>query len=201
MKKQLLNKRLLFVVLSVALITMLSLTAFANVDKVKKAQSMVSQAELPRMYDTNGDKVFENLQVQMDLAKEGVKIPVMVMFNKQVNTKSELNTFMQGYEVKYQFQNIPAAVMELTKTEIELLAKMDFISHIEYDQPVHICMETANQWYGALRGDKWTRLGGNNVRAAREPVPTMEDLPDQRLLLPRHPYWRELRLWGWPGST
>ncbi|QOR36056.1 S8 family serine peptidase [Clostridium sp. 'deep sea'] len=151
MKKQLLNKRLLFVVLSVALITMLSLTAFANVDKVKKAQSMVSQAELPKMYDTNGDKVFENLQVQMDLAKEGVKIPVMVMFNKQVNTKSELNTFMQGYEVKYQFQNIPAAVMELTKTEIEVLAKMDFISHIEYDQPVHICMETANQWYGATK--------------------------------------------------
>jgi len=121
-------------------------------EKMKEFSIQKESKDIKMLYDNNKDKLVESLSVEMDKVKGDEKLAVIVVFKENVSmTKSndeDIKTLLSENKVKYEFENIPAVAMELTKDEIKELSKRDAVEHIEYDEEVVAFNDTADYWFG-----------------------------------------------------
>lgn len=125
--------------------------AFTEKNKVEKPKVKIQQKEVTKIYDSNKDKLFENLSKKMDKATDSEEIPVIVVFKEKLDfeKKNNVKKLIGNYITKHEYKNIPAIAMKLKKSQINKLSKLDIVDHIEYDEPVKASMDTANYWFGA----------------------------------------------------
>ncbi len=102
------------------------------------------------IYDTDGDKIFQNLNY---LLKTNEEVPVIVLL-KSAPTDALIDNLKEkigDFSLKYQYQIIPGFAGLLKREQILRLAKENSVAHIEYDAPVSILLGTASSWFGATK--------------------------------------------------
>lgn len=112
-----------------------------------------------RIYDQDGNKIFENLQERMSRLQTGEKIPVIVVFKERqggVVADRILNRI-----TAHKFVNIPAAAAALSRQEIEELAADPQVEHIQLDSKVKACMESARLFFGVQKVRTQFRFTGD----------------------------------------
>ncbi|WDV46696.1 S8 family serine peptidase [Clostridiaceae bacterium M8S5] len=150
------NKRFLSIVMCVLVIFALSSLGLANNEQ---------EREVVKLYDENGDKLTENLASAMEEAGADDLIPVIVVYKEDqmnvLDSNSEVAKLKADPKVKYDFENIPAVALELSKAEIEELKESNMIEGIEYDAEVKTCMDKANYWFGTEKARTDFGVDGN----------------------------------------
>jgi serine protease AprX len=109
-------------------------------------------SKLERIYDADGDRIFENLKDRMIRSKPDELIPVIVLYKEQTPTAgtfgARLNQIRSG-QVKYVYHNLPAVSVRMTSKQIEEAKKNDsWIEQIELDSRVRAAMNTARPSFG-----------------------------------------------------
>ncbi len=102
------------------------------------------------LYDSDGDKIFENLNY---LLKTEEAIPVIVLMKEAVSDAllDNLKAKVGDFYVKYRYSIIPGFAGILKREQILILAKEPSVSHIEYDSPVYAYLGTASSWFGVTK--------------------------------------------------
>ena len=157
--------------LSITLIVLLAMGAFTFA--YANSGPFTRSAEF-KQYDENKDKIFENLQYQMDKRDSNETLSTIVLFEKNFYRNAEFKSYIQEYTVKHQYNNIPAVVMELTKTEIQNLAKRDNVVHIEHNEKLSYFIDTAKESFGAAKAV--TDFGLDGDRDGNPNVYSKEDV-------------------------
>lgn len=105
-----------------------------------------------KMYDANGDKIFENLSARISTAKPDEKIPVIVLYREFTPTagtyRTRLQEFIPEKRPKNIYRNLPAVAVSLTPSEIKKILKDSWVDHIELDATARVSMATATHWFG-----------------------------------------------------
>lgn len=109
----------------------------------------IAQNLRERIYDQDGNKIFENLQDRMSRSQMGEKIPTIVLFKDGQAGIAADRILRQS--AAHKFVNIPAAAVALSRQEIEQLAADPQIEHIELDTKVKACMESARLYFGVQK--------------------------------------------------
>ncbi len=164
MKNVFKNKKLVVTLLCALLLVSIGSYGFANDAEVVtvKSKANMEVKEINKIYDENGDKLFENLENRMKSAKSNEKLPVTVVFTEKFDSvKSEVKEALGEYDTKYEYKNIPAATMRLNKEQINELSKLDVVQQIEYDEEVKAFMDTARYWYGTDKACSDFGVDGN----------------------------------------
>lgn len=144
--------RLTAVFLSVFLLCgSLALAAPGDLDRIKaKEKNQVSQSSELVIKKVPNSKLFSNLQERLKSAKAEEKMPVIITFSEKNQTKNKqvLQNRVASFSADMVYKNIPAIATKLTKKQIEAVASLPEVKQIEYDEPVHATMQTANHWSG-----------------------------------------------------
>lgn len=141
------------------------------------------QIEIPPtfnlLYDTNGDKIFENLNYLLKVEEE---IPVIVLLKEAPSDALllHLEEKIGGFSLKYRYQIIPGFAGLLKREQILRLAQEGLVSHIEYDGPVSAFLGTASSWFGVTKartdfGVQGDRDGNVNSYSKNDIVLTILD--------------------------
>ncbi|WP_152912110.1 S8 family serine peptidase [Caloranaerobacter sp. TR13] len=153
MKGMIRNKKIVSILLFILMLISVTSYGFAFNEKnnVEKPKVKLQQKDIVRIYDSNKDKLFENLSEKMNKTADNEEIPVIVVFKEKLNfmKKNDIKKLIGNYITKHEYKNIPAIAMKLKKSQINKLSKLDIVAHIEYDEPVKASMDTANYWFGA----------------------------------------------------
>lgn len=112
-----------------------------------------------RIYDQDGNKIFENLQERMSRLKTGEKIPAIVVF-KERQGGVVANRILNRAKA-HKFVNIPATAAALSQQEIEELAADPQVEHIQLDSKVKACMESARLFFGVQKVRTQFRFTGD----------------------------------------
>jgi serine protease AprX len=97
--------------------------------------------------DSNGNKLFESLEMILTKVTDDEKIPVLIMARSEKELP-ELELAAQGLEVTHRYKVVPAMAARATRAQITSLVKQSCVRHIEYDAEVRIQMDGATQWSG-----------------------------------------------------
>jgi serine protease AprX len=132
------------------------------------AKTAAPLPEVPILYDTDGDKIAQNLN-QLMLTASGA-MPVIVMLNQAADAAviSGLQARVGGFETTARWDIIPGFAANLTAQQIVALSLLGNVKQIEYDNEVRACLTTAETWYGITQartdfGVDGDRSGGANV--------------------------------------
>jgi len=162
------NCRKLFVMLLAVCLVVSSMAVFAEVDELfggpeSKVKEEVKLAKKDKIMDSDGSKLFDSLEVEIDEASDSDEIPVIVVYNENIDSdkKVKVKELIGKKAAKYEYDIIPGMALSLTKQEIKELAKLDFVKQIEYDEPVHAALNTATYWFGAQEARAQFGVSGN----------------------------------------
>jgi serine protease AprX len=115
-------------------------------------QSFLAAANLKefgRIYDRDGNKIFENLEERMAGRERSEKIPAIVLFKDgSVGVLSQRILNKTGVR---RYMNIPAAAASLSVDEIRELATDPQVEHVELDARVKACLDTARVSFGVQK--------------------------------------------------
>lgn len=162
MKKMLTSKKVISISLCLLMLVMVASYGFAlnNGDRKDVKNPKV---EINKMYDSNKDKVFENLSKKMNDSDKHENLPVIVIFKDKVSKseKKNIDTLLGSYKLKHEFKNIPGMALKLNKNQIEKLSKLNIVDHIEYDEVIKAVNDDATYWFGADKAKNDFNVDGN----------------------------------------
>ena len=113
------------------------------------AENVGSKRE--KIYDRDGDRIFENLRERMQKAKSDELLPVVILYRDDTpiaGTFAARLNHIRPENVKYSYHNIPAVSVSMTTNQIEAAKTDPWIKHIEYDSRVKASMDTAKDSFG-----------------------------------------------------
>lgn len=128
---------------------------------------------LAKLMDLDGNKVFDRLDKLVGNAGPQERIPVIAVFDRP--TKPEkLRGPLGEFTVNQTYDNFPFLALSLTPGQVKALARLPFLVQVEYDEPVHVMMDTASTWFGVTkaRGD----FGVTGDRTGAEKTYTKDDI-------------------------
>lgn len=144
--------RLTAVFLSVFLLFgSIALAAPSDLSKIQaKEKNQVPKAAGLVIKKVPNSKLLTNLQERLKSAKPDQKMPVIITFadKDQVKNRQVLQSNIASFSPDIVYKNIPAIATKLTKKQIETVSSLPEVKQIEYDEPVHATMQTANRWSG-----------------------------------------------------
>lgn len=165
MRNMIKGKKMVSVILCTLMVISLTAYGFADDNKIvtDKVEVKMEIEEIRKLYDDNKDKLFESLSQEMDKAKDEDELSVIIVFNEKVNEvkQSAMKNVLGSYKTKYEYKNIPAVAMKLSKKQINELSKLDIVNHIEYDEEVKAVMDTADYWCGTEEARNDFNVDGN----------------------------------------
>lgn len=102
-----------------------------------------------RVMDSNQNKLFDSLESVVAKAGRTEKLPILVLTKRHEDLAMLERTL--GLEVTHRYQVVPAMAARATPQQVEALAKQDAVRQVEHDAEVHINMDGAARWFGALQ--------------------------------------------------
>jgi serine protease AprX len=104
-----------------------------------------------KIYDRDGDRIFENLWERMQKANSEELLPVVILYREDTpiaGTFAARLNHIRAEKIKYSYRNIPAVSLSMTSAQIEAAKTDPWIRHIEYDSRVKASMDTARASFG-----------------------------------------------------
>jgi serine protease AprX len=108
-------------------------------------------AKAEKIFDQDGDRIFENLRERMDRAGAEERLPVVILYKENTplaGTFAARLNHIRADKVKHTYRNIPAVSASMTPKQIEETRKDPWVEHIEYDARVKAAMNTARASFG-----------------------------------------------------
>jgi serine protease AprX len=150
--KKIVRKKITPILLCAFMLVSVDSHAFTDDTELMTEEAITEVEETTKMFDENGDKIFENLADKIKDIMEDEKVTVTVVFKDKYETvKQQVVELLGDFDTKYEFNNIPAATMKLSKKQIYLLSKLDMVQQIEYDEEVKAFMDTSRYWFGTAK--------------------------------------------------
>ncbi len=113
----------------------------------KTASEATGKVEI--LADMDKNKLFDNLEEKLDKADNDSKLPVIVVFDDEIDSNSTkkglVKKILGDTAPKYEYKIIPGMAVELTKGQINTLSKLDFVKQIESDLPVQAPANTLSK--------------------------------------------------------
>lgn len=108
-----------------------------------------------KIFDQDGDRIFENLNARMRGLPGGARIPVLVQFREETPLAGtlavRLNNILRARDLKYSYANVPVVAASLTSTQIREALKDPMVEHVELDGVMKKAMATASQSFGVTQ--------------------------------------------------
>jgi serine protease AprX len=111
-----------------------------------------SGSVLAKIYDADGDRIFENLKDRMSISASSEKIPVIITYRESMQYSAALATRIQqaisSKTIRRSFRNIPAIASSMTRDEINQALKDPLVEQIEFDGVMKKAMDGAKRSFG-----------------------------------------------------
>lgn len=111
-----------------------------------------SGSVLAKIYDADGNRIFENLQDQMSSSGSSEKIPVIISYRDVTQYSASLAIRIQqavsSKTFRRSFRNIPAIALSMTRDQIKEALKDPMIEQIELDGVMKKAMDGAKRSFG-----------------------------------------------------
>lgn len=108
-----------------------------------------------KLFDENGDRIFENLQARMLRSQSNERIPVLIQYYENTATAGKpaarLARTVNSRDVKYAFINVPVVAARMTVAQIHEALQDPQIDHIELDGVMREAMDTASPAFGVTQ--------------------------------------------------
>jgi len=107
--------------------------------------------KIEKLYDADGDRIFENLHDRLQKSSKNSLIPVIITYKENTPFAGTVSARLIGIRperVRFTYQNFPAVAATMTADEIRNSLKDPYIEQIELDEPVHAAMDTARPAFG-----------------------------------------------------
>ena len=104
-----------------------------------------------KLYDLDGDRVFEDLRERMQRAKPDELLPVVILYKENTPVAGTFAVRLNHIapdKVSHVYRNIPAVSVLMTSKQIENTKQDPWVEHIEFDAPVKAAMDTARASFG-----------------------------------------------------
>ena len=171
MKNVFKGKKAVAILLCTLILISMGTYGFANDEEIRtgKPKARAEVIEIKKLYDDDGDKLFENLSQEMEKAGDEEALPVTIVFKDEFDDaqRKKVETLLGDYKPKHEFKNIPAVSMNVNKQKIKELSKLDIIEHIEYDEEVTILNDRADYWFGTEKARSDFGLDGDRDKNVR----------------------------------
>jgi serine protease AprX len=118
-----------------------------------------------KLYDEDGDRVFENLHERMQVVPETEKIPVLIRYRDETPRAGtyaiRLPHGLKSDAVKHTFKNFPGIAASLNAIEIKEVLKDPMIEHLELDGFIKKAMDGARTSFGVQQVRSQFGFDGN----------------------------------------
>lgn len=104
-----------------------------------------------RIYDEDGDRIFENLDERMQRATATERIPALIVYRDETPVAGTYAMRLAGVgsdQINRTYTNFPMVAARLTVSQIEAARKDPYLQQIELDGIIHMAMDTAKKWFG-----------------------------------------------------
>lgn len=157
--------------------------------------TVAAASDLPperKLYDENGDRIFENLQSRLLRARMNDRIPVLIEYRDDTPLAGtlavRLSSVIHSGDLKYSYSNIPVVAARLTPQQISETLKDPQVDHVELDGVIKKAMETASSAFGVTQARLQFKFTGDGdgkpgVYTSRDVVIAIVDTGIQ----PSHP--------------
>jgi serine protease AprX len=102
----------------------------------------------PPVVDVNRNKIFDSLEQVMDGVSVNQTIPVLVLMNGRADPTRLTDL---GATVTQRYQVIPAFAVQATSQQIEQIAALPEVRHVEHDAEVRANLDGANAGFGSVK--------------------------------------------------
>jgi serine protease AprX len=129
----------------------LLLSTFFWLAAVIIASAEPRMTKLEKMYDRDGDRIFENLRERMAASKPNEQLPVIIQYKENTpiaGTFAARLNHIQAQQVKRAYHNIPAVAVSMSAKQIDAARTDPWVEHIELDSQVKAAMDTARASFG-----------------------------------------------------
>ncbi|HBT49004.1 MAG: Subtilisin-like serine protease [Caldanaerobacter subterraneus] len=173
MKKHQLAKILLSLALIISLISLNEILVQAQPNQINlpidsPSKIYPSSPQKISMQDSNKNKIFDNLEQRLLNKPDSEEFPVIITFNKPVSD-ADIFTIAKNigkFNIKHRYKIIPSIAANLTKSQINVLSKLEIVKQIEYDEPVYATLDTATKWFGITKARSDFGVTGKNITIA-----------------------------------
>ena len=111
-----------------------------------------SDSVLAKIYDADGDRIFENLKERMTISTASEKIPVIVTYRDNPQFTATLSLKVQqavsSKTFRRSFRNIPAIALSMTPDQIKQTLKDPMVEQVELDGVMKKAMDGAKRSFG-----------------------------------------------------
>jgi len=104
-----------------------------------------------KIYDEDGDGIFENLRERLSVTPSGETVPVLIVYKDATPLAGTFATRLShipSNQVKYSYRNVPAVAAAMTAAQIAEAQKDPWIEHIELDGKISIALNKARSSFG-----------------------------------------------------
>jgi len=99
----------------------------------------------------NGGKIIGNLHDLMASTTQPIPVIVVLKASATTGAVNRLQGLAGNFPVRYLYNVIPGFAAELTSGQITALARDATVYRVEYDAEVHVCLGTAQTWFGTAK--------------------------------------------------
>ena len=116
-----------------------------------------------RLFDADGDKIFDNLEARIAPAAPEESFEVIVLFQQPLEELDleGLQQQMGSFQVRRRFHSINGISTVLTKAGIEQAAALEEVRQIEFNNPVFLHLDGAREWSGVNKARTDFGIDGN----------------------------------------
>ena len=116
-----------------------------------------------RGFDSDGNKIFDNLEFTIAAAAPQDSLAVIVLFNENPDRVDfpALRQAAGPFPIKHRFRSINGISTNMTSAGINALAGMDIVKQVEPDVPVFPAIDTSKVWFGVKKAQADFGFDGN----------------------------------------
>ena len=105
-----------------------------------------------KIYDEDGDRIFENLRERMLHSGKTDQIPVIVRYRDETQLAAtyvvRMHRVLKSATLRYSFRNIPAVAATMNQSQIQEVLKDPMVEHVELDGVMKKAMDGARRSFG-----------------------------------------------------
>ena len=124
-----------------------------------------SSGPAQKLYDEDGDRIFENLKQQMQRVSQTEKIPVLIRYRDETpragTYAARMSHVLKSGSLRYSFKNFPGVAASLNAAEIKQVLNDPMVEHLEFDGVIKKAMDGARTSFGVQQVRSQFGFDGN----------------------------------------